>query len=250
MRSSHALEIAQCDEQSSKLRHALGALEGRLASTEEALKAARDAATRASSQRNQALIEREDGAKLEGELRRMLREANARLASLGQPSVGTPSGGRDADASPSGATPRSSSSSQHHRGGGGGASSSASQLRVSSRGHGAISSRASLGGTRPSSVPSIAGLASAAERARSPATAVEDDLLLSQRAFDFLAELGPSRPNSAPPTPANGSALSPTTPRSSTPASLLSSSEHASMHASQQPSPLSGGAGGFGTIDV
>ena len=73
---------------------------------------------------------------------------------------------------------------------------------------------------------------------------IEDDLLLSQRAFDFLAELGgpPSRRSpSAPATP-----MSSGTSRSATPASLLGS-----QSGSQQPSPLVGRTDGGGfRIDI
>ena len=216
-RITHAKEIGQCDEQSDKLRAALNAIEGRLERTESALKTARDAATQAESAKAKALAERHDATRVETDLKRMLHEANARLAALGAPSVGTPSG------APPLITPRSqqpaSQSLQQH------------SARSLSRARAPASSAAAASGGASSSrghagqphIPSISGLAAAANSARAP-DVDDDDLLLSQRAFDFLAEL----PTTAPATPiASNAPSSSNTPRAVTPLS--------------GPSPLSGG---------
>ena len=83
VRQVHAKEIAECDQQSAKLRQALHAIEGRLELTEGALKAAKETATRAEGVKSRALVERAESTRIASELQQLLDDANARLSSLG-----------------------------------------------------------------------------------------------------------------------------------------------------------------------
>jgi hypothetical protein len=84
-RAAHAAEIAECDAQGNKLRTALHTIEARLELTEAALRTAREGTARAEGAHGRAQADATQSARLAAELERLLDDAHGRLVALGQP---------------------------------------------------------------------------------------------------------------------------------------------------------------------
>ena len=232
-RAMHAREIAQCDAQSSKLRNALENLEARLEVTETALKLARDTATAAEVSKQRALTERAEATRVAAELQASLEDANARLVSLGQsartPRGATPSvlpAAKVAEGIFAGVqcAPNGGDASERGRpsllAGQVGGLATDTYDESDSHEDDAAAAEASYGDFAPLS-PSVGGGGAMPYIRKLDMSSVhqleaelDHDLLLSQRALDFLAEV-PSLPSASnPATPRSGA-----TPRATTPGS-------------------------------
>lgn len=197
-RRCHALEIAQCDEQSAKLRAALTSIEARLQSTEGALRTARETANTAESAKARALVDRAESQRVVADLHCMLNDANAHIAALGGERVRVTASGR---------APLHLSFGAPHK-----ESAAATALALHSFAPQATGSGGDASSARPV-IPrlSFANLRGAVGRAAAPPSPradaaaeglgleaeLDEELLLSQRALDFLAEL----PGTNPATP-------------------------------------------------